>query len=465
MKFRQIAIVLTFLWMNISVAGQQSSKQVLKNKIKRLEIGDKIPSIPIAKMMDTEGNLKSINLTQYNDRLLILDLMNTRCSSCLEGLPEKDSLQKKFGDKIKMMVVTPEDESYMTAYFKNKKSYPVRKGVRLPWIVEDNLLQRYFPYVFTSHLVWIYKGKVAAITWQEYVDEGNIKKILSGEVVNLPVKDDVLDFDYHKQSIFNIGNSTKTNASSFARYSVVSGYQAGLDGGKAGVSIDSLNQTQRIYSINQSPLTTYYRAFLSIYPDGPKHFLIANRTILEVKEPSRFIYDPSQGYYDLWRRKNEICYEAVFPLSMGVAASYEQMANDLDRFLGLHAHWEKRKVSCVVIVQKGSDEEIEKAKQAAAQFTYIAADGRAQQGKKSADGEIGKELTLQKIELYYSSKSPDNNKELPIVNEGSYKGTIILPLDVIKNISSLRIALQPYGLEIKQEEREIEMFVITERKN
>jgi hypothetical protein len=459
MKIRHIFIVALFLCSAISAASQIAVKSYAK--LKRLNIGDKIPSIPIAKMMDENGNVKNINLTQYNDRLLILDLMNTNCSGCIAGLPRKDSLQKKFGDKIKIIVVTDEDEAYIKSYLKNKQSYPVRKRVQLPWIVDDKLLQQYFPHVTISHFAWIYKGTVVAITDQEYVDEGNIKKILSGEIVNLPVKYEVLDYDYTKQPMFNVQPGILSDESSPVYYSVVSGYQNGFVPFGAPPIIDSVKETIRIYVPNCNSLLTAYRnAYDRIYSYPEKPLLTNTRLVLETKDSSRYIYQPSLGYLDTWSRKNGVCYEGVFPLKRGVKAAYQKMVMDLDAFFGTHARWEMRKVPCWVITQTSDNEEIKKRTEENKQYNYFDTTGRVHAGRNRG---YGKEFSLRRLSFEQSFRRTDG-KELPLVVDAGYKGTIILQNEDLKNIQSLQAALQQYGFDVKEGEKETEMFVLTDLK-
>jgi hypothetical protein len=456
---RQVFIVAVFLWSALAGAAQTTAHYA--GKIKRLNVGDKVPSIPIDKMMDARGNITKTNIADYSDRLLILDMMNTHCSGCIAGLPRKDSLQRKFGDKIKIIITTSEQASYIRNYLKNENSYPVKKGVKLPWIVEDDLLEQYFPYVTVSHFAWIYKGTVVAITDQEYVDENNIKKFLSGEIVNLPVKYEVLGFDYTKQPMFQVASTIPSDDPSTAFYSVVSGYQTGLVPFVGGSVIDSLKKTIRIYLPNaRSLLSAYRQAYGNIYTPGEKPFASDARLLLEVKDSSRYLYETSLGYFDAWSRKNGVCYEGIFPFPMTVKECYQQMVSDLDRSFGTHAGWKKRNVRCFVITQRLSDEEIAKLTETNKQYTYVDTNGRAHNGKT---GPFGRESSLRQLSFQYSFKNA-GGKELPLVIDSKYLGTIILHFDDLKSTGALKTALAQYGFDLKEEEAETEMFVLTDSK-
>jgi hypothetical protein len=362
------------------------------------------------------------------------------------------------------MVVSSQKEVSIRKFLKNEKTILAKKGVELPWVVEDSLFKKYFPHWYFSHLIWIYKGTLVAITTGEYVDAKNIQDILDGKTVNLPVKNDVIGFDYKKQSLFKLGITAETEPFPSMYYAVISAYQNGLNS-TSGAVIDTMNQTSRLYSTNSTILTAYARAYGKIYSYGVKPGMGVNRLILEVKDPSEFIYKKEYGYRDAWDRKNKICYEASFPLSMDKRACYQQMVNDLDRFLGLHTRWEKRKVPCLVVVQKDTDKEIqEKKKKKAAQYSYYDIDNRLKQGENNNKSDhYLREKYLEDLRSNYRVDVRFKEKALPLINECSYKETIIFPyLRDYGNILSLREALQSCGFDLIEAERETEMFVVTE---
>jgi hypothetical protein len=64
---------------------------------------------------------------------------------------------------------------------------------------------------------------------------------------------------------------------------------------------------------------------------------------------------------------------------------------------------------------------------------------------------------------YHSPKNRIRRLEIGVV-DCNYKGAITLHFDDLKAIESLQAALKQYGFDVKEGERETEMFVLTELK-
>ena len=146
------------------------SLKVWSQEIKPLLIGETVPVIKI----NTNFNTTALpSNTAIDKGLVILDFMATNCSSCIKLLPHLDSIQKNYGNKIRIFLVTEQKKE------KVKKFLQAHPEIKLPVIGEDTLLSKYFPHTFISHEVWIMDGVVKAITYPEYVTDKNIQSLLA----------------------------------------------------------------------------------------------------------------------------------------------------------------------------------------------------------------------------------------------------------------------------------------------
>ncbi len=145
-------------------------------------IGDIVPPVQIKNIYNAPA-LES-NLSAYKDQLLILDFMATNCSSCIKALPRFDSLQKVYGTRLQILLVTDQSAAKVKDFLLNHPS------LSLPMVAADTVLSKLFPHRFISHEVWIKDGKVKAITYPEYVNSDNISALLAGENMRLPLKND-----------------------------------------------------------------------------------------------------------------------------------------------------------------------------------------------------------------------------------------------------------------------------------
>ncbi|MCH5685214.1 TlpA family protein disulfide reductase [Niabella sp. W65] len=130
-----------------------------------LAIGDKIPdelwSLPLQVVNHPQGK-KTITLSEYKDKLIILDFWNTWCVPCIRNFPKLHALQNEFGDKIKVLAVTQEDSDKITRFFKTGAG---KEHTYVNSVINDSLLLKYFPHISVPHIAWINpKGKVLNTT-------------------------------------------------------------------------------------------------------------------------------------------------------------------------------------------------------------------------------------------------------------------------------------------------------------
>ncbi|WP_187444082.1 peroxiredoxin family protein [Sphingobacterium phlebotomi] len=179
---------------NLSDAWAQSAESRTaegQTEIKPLQIGDTIPEelwhMPLQVVNHPEGK-DTITLNDYRDKkLIILDFMHTRCKGCTDKLKELDTLQKIFSCTIKFVLMSPEKKSEMESFLKYR---PMSTFYSFPLTFIDQTVADYIRYRFISHFVWVYRGKIVAITGGNEVADDNLKKLLNTGNINLPVKND-----------------------------------------------------------------------------------------------------------------------------------------------------------------------------------------------------------------------------------------------------------------------------------
>jgi hypothetical protein len=203
----------------------------------------------------------------------------------LKVLPRFDSIQNIYGNKIKIILITPEKKEKVVKFLQRHPE------IKLPVIGEDTLLSKLFPHTFISHEVWIMDGVVKAITHPEYVTASNIKILLAGNKIDWPLKDD------------------KVHAAKRNNY----------------------------FSILDLYLQTYGE-----YRLPPSHI------ILEVKDKFRFIY-PGEGYRTEWKEKNSFPYDSIFHVQYPEKKDPAIMRKDLDKYFCVTGIMEKRNVDCYVL--------------------------------------------------------------------------------------------------------------------
>lgn len=439
--FKNLAALLSIVLLSQNTYAQKV-KTTVKQKIykesasmpaqlKELGVGDKLPDIQLH-LLDGDMELK-INTSKFGDRLMILDFWDTYCTSCIEAMPKVQDLQKTFGNKIAVLPVTYQDAALIKNFF-NTNRFLKSKNVKLPSVVNDKLLRKYFKHQGVPHVVWIYKGIVKAITTSEYVNTKNIQVILDGNDVNWPVKNDFLVYNYNDSPLVNIDTKRLAGASPFKKYAAVTSYMKDIPR-KFGSVSDNLNKTIRDYNFNSSIIQTYYYAMSMIKPSP---FSPApNRIILEVNDRNKYLYDPSLGFSQDWEMKNSICFESVVADSTSEAVRGKMIVEQLNRLLNLNGRLEKRKVKCLIISK--TDQQAVKHSDTVAFFNN---------------------RPVKELIKWLDASNMIKNQYPPIIDETSYSGT--LSLNKWKDVPSLKSELQKQGFDINEGERMVGTFILTE---
>jgi hypothetical protein len=247
-------------------------------------------------------------------------------------------------------------------------------------------------------------------------------------------------FSYEKP-LFRFKEEQLSNKKRFLRYAAMTGYREGILPFKGQFNVnfggynDEVTGTRRICMYNLSVV------------DMLTHGLIKpNQIILEVNDPSKYRYDPKYGSEQAWLRKNGYCFEMLLPL--GALKGVRTIDNELQRIFSLNTRWEEREVKTWVLVRTSAAEKF-----------------------KSSGGEPVKDPghgVYRNVNVGWIGAPLNESGPVPFLDETGYKEPVDLDLgisiDANTNISELRKVLRTYDLDLKEEMRKKQMFVIRENK-
>ncbi|WP_270089980.1 TlpA family protein disulfide reductase [Sphingobacterium sp. SYP-B4668] len=405
---KKLAIVMVTLLIGHFGHGQSSIGQSQRN----VEVGDLVPDLELGDFMVDSKPLSSLG--DYGDRLLILDFMATSCSNCIEALPKMDRLQAKYGPAIQILPVTYEKKDRVARFF---KANDLLNDLRLPVIVGDTVLTKYFKHRYISHVVWIDKGRVIAMTGSDYVDDHQIARALEGKGLDLPVKNDFVAFDYSKKLI-DIDDIVPVGSSTLVRYLAGANLKYGEDR-------DSLKNRVRDYMVNVPVIQAYLYA---LGQDQTLPYMKNNRIVLEGLDREKYIFRKEMGYQEEWDRMNCIGFELISDIGQSKRSRMKKIVSQLDCMLGLDGRVEKREIDCWVVskLDGGSDIQDDPARRSFSDFIFF-------------------------IDL--------NADFPPIIDESGYTGEVVVY--PYKDFDSLKVMLNKNGLDITKERRVTEVFVLT----
>jgi hypothetical protein len=293
---------------------------------------------------------------------------------------------------------------------------------------------------------------VIAQTLSDYVDSDNIRFVLEGKKNNWPVKNDFLpSFDYNKP-LLGLDSIQYPEQNAFLKYAALFGYREGA-GPKQGTTYDTINHTRRDYFTNNKILFAYYSYWHKIRDTSgklPVFFPDANRVVLEVKDPAKYYTDGESRYLADWKRKYLFCYESVSPdTGQNEQEQSKVIINDLNHLLNVEGRFEKRAIKCLVMIRTTTQDQLKSA---------------GGNREEMLDQPVKKmhNVTLNTIirKLNQYAVNP------PVLDETSYTDPVDMELkfDSWTDIPALRNALKSYGLDLKEEERILEIFVLTGKK-
>lgn len=399
-------------------------KHLYSQEIKPLSIGDTMPRIVVKNVMNYLES--QIDFSNFKNRSIILDFGTTTCIPCVKSLPLLDSLQNEFRKGLQVVFITNENKAVVQKFLERRS-----KTFSIPVVYQDTILSKYFKHLYIPHEVWINKyGVVVAITDHEYIKRNNVKDLMNNKVKNWVIKWD-FPYDYNQPLLM----LNKDNLPSFANpskmsYSVVTSHLEGI--AHRSNLLGTLNDSvpSRYYMINNSIYEMYLQAFGRFFSDFP-----LSKLMLQVSDTSKILYLPQFGYKAEWEEKHTYCYETTQS-----GQGTEKIVGDLNKYFNMEGKIEHRKVASWIL------KDFEKK-----DLLPIS--------RNKGNGLYSISNIIYELNMQWGSF---------LINESKYKkselNNFYIPINNLsKNRQALNEILNPYGLEISEAEREVEVFVLTDK--
>jgi thiol-disulfide isomerase/thioredoxin len=283
-----------------------------------------------------------LRLGDFKDKLLVLDFWATYCGPCRLLLPRYDSLQRLFGGRLQVLLVSHEQQALVAGFLR-------RSGYGLPSVAEDTVLARLFPHNSIPHEVWILRGRVVAVTDGSELNAGSVARVLSGKAVSLRPK--LLTRFDEERPLYADGNGrtllppSDTLAGAIIYQSMLTRYNPGLN---MVAGIERGPRYINVFALNGSPLSMYHLAFRELDP----LLDLSNRFLLEVPDSLREALGDRPLVSLAWEQRYGLCYNLALPLGFKGDVG-QAMVNDLNRFFsayyGVEARLEDRPLDCLVL--------------------------------------------------------------------------------------------------------------------
>lgn len=440
MPGRHFLTILCFMLFGVGISRSQSPLGEAANNqtIAPINIGDQIPddlwNMPLQVVNHPDGK-ETITLGEYKDKLIILDFWATWCVPCIRNFPKLHDLQNEFGDKIKVLAVTPEDTDKITKFFTTGVG---KEHTYVHSVIADSVLSRYFPHMGVPHIVWINpNGKVLNTTRADEVNTTNVQAVLDDQKTNMLAK---VDIDRNKPLFLsdNFGENMELRAYSiFAK----GGYSGLPSAGKAKKSKEG-----KVYGwqfTNLPMMDIYHPIAFRIFESNHERFSF-KRMSIEVQENELLTWIlKDENSYENFNLYN---YELIVPENEADSLYY-YMLSDLNRYSHYTASIEKRMIDCLVLVRTSRVDKI-KSKGGKIENTF----------PKSPSILTNRPLSAMLVRL--NGNTPFKQ---PIIDETGYDGNVDIKISAIEDLESLRKELSRYDLDLIPAKRNLNMFVIKDK--
>lgn len=382
--------------------------------VRALSVGDTVPDVVFNHVINYKDT--TARLSDFKEKLVILDFMSTGCAPCIRELPRLDSIQNQYSNKVVTFIVTQESEKRMNSFFKNRKS------INIPAIYNDSLLHELFPHIFISHFVVIKDGIVKAITFPEYITFKSIKKSINENNFDWPLKIDRPDFDFGMPLI--VQNNSLSSDLVPLYYSAVLKYMPGVLRNILITQDSSANQTVYKY-VNFSLLDLITQLFDKIRL--PKSYMFLDSISKRIMG-----LDRTDQYSDNWSKEHLYCFELKMPFN--IADYKKKLISDINFNFKINSKIEKRQIDCMILKNDSS--------------------------VLVSDKLNGKEGLRLGMIVYLLNENLGN---APVIDETIGKSLAKIPFDPeqVFDQEYLQNKLLESGIKILKEKRELEVLVIS----
>lgn len=402
--------------------------------VKSLEVGDTMPNLPLNHIVNSTATPKYL----YDvDKPIILDFFGTHCGVCISLLPYMNKIQKQSKDSLSIFIVAYESADVINRFL---GSNPKAQGLSLPFITGDTLLDKLFKHHTIPHEIWIGRDHVIkAISSDDYINQSNIQKFISGASLQLPIKDDFVEYDpvksfweYQQKGRLKFSSSLWGYTDNLPKFSHKSIYLS-----------DSINK--KITFCNCGVLDFIQSLSHPRYE--------RNRFILNVRDSSH-ILPINTKISDHWFFNNSYCYELTVPRAMPDSAVKRHVLNDIGRFFNLRIEFRKVQMPCYVLTQTGN--RIKDPVTGGGKRTVVY---RPQPG----DPVVLRNCPMSSLVAAMNAFSVSYSSPI-VIDESGIKNNVDLTLQAsnVKNLKEIDGALRPYGLKLTKTKRFVDMVVISD---
>jgi len=427
--------------------------QVATNKFKELKVNEKIPDVILNDLNDSTAH---VPLSKFKGKYILLDFWSVHCSACIAGFPKLNSLQKQFRANLQIVLINNIEERRQIKKFFTRWEKATNNKVSSLIVntLGDTLLNRLFPHDGVPLYVLIdNEGYVKAFPAVDQLSPNDVNSILNGKSVEMNKKPfKIINVDGYKPLFVN-GNAGIGEG--ILSYSLLSKKVEGLP---TSLSFICDSSGCKVYDFNDNIRGLFQLAFYDGFKSNEDFINVAapymramtllnNRTELNVKDTTKYV-DRINGKYN---QENRYTYQLLSSKS-NYKTFQQKMQSDLQTYFGLKAEYKKVLKKCLVFTSSDT--------------SFCHATGNEKRFSNYNPVGVNYVNTPFSIIMYDLTYSAYYTSPYPLIDETGIMGNVNITFDAnVKDWKSLSEAFKKYKIDVKLEDKPVEVLVISEFPN
>jgi len=141
---KKILCIVGTVMLMVNASGQKNGKFFM--------VGERIPDLPLKGLFNYKDT--TAKLTDFGEKLIIMDFWSIHCSMCVELWPKIDSIQRALNDRVQFILVTYDSKDKVQTFLK-KWNAKHEQPLSIPIVYENNKLSKLFLHNGIPHTAWI----------------------------------------------------------------------------------------------------------------------------------------------------------------------------------------------------------------------------------------------------------------------------------------------------------------------
>jgi hypothetical protein len=206
---------------------------------------------------------------------------------------------------------------------------------------------------------------------------------------------------------------------------------------------------RRGIAMQNMPLLQMYEAAITLNNDFSAEYN-NKRFILEIRDSSFLIFDKKKSAKNNWEKDHLYTYDLVVP-SSEEEQLYSRVIEDLNKYSGYYGRIEKRKIKCLVMLN-GSGPAIPHRIAESMPSSSLA----------------GNKYHFKNLPLNTITRLLSLDKDIRVEIISKVNPSPVISLDYDKDhpdLNTLRNELKTWGIDLVEQEEELDVFVLSEKEN